>query len=84
MDIQMPRMDGLAATRAIRAAETAEGRTPTPIVAVTANATPEQTAEYVQAGMNGLAPKPIQFAQLMAVIEDVLRAEPPADARSAA
>jgi CheY-like chemotaxis protein len=69
MDIQMPVMDGLAATRAIRAAEAEEGRARTPIVAVTANAVAEQAAEYMAAGMDGLAPKPIQLRQLLAVIE---------------
>jgi signal transduction histidine kinase/CheY-like chemotaxis protein len=69
MDIQMPVMDGLAATRAIRAGETAEGRPRTPIVAVTANAVAEQAAEYLEIGLDGLVPKPIQLNQLLAVID---------------
>jgi CheY-like chemotaxis protein len=69
MDIQMPVMDGLAATRAIRAFEAAEGRPRTPIVAVTANGVAEQAADYMQAGMDGLVPKPIQLKQLLAVID---------------
>jgi signal transduction histidine kinase/AmiR/NasT family two-component response regulator len=69
MDIQMPVMDGLAATRAIRGLEAAEGRPRTPIVAVTANAVAEQAAEYMEIGMDGLVPKPIQLHQLLAVID---------------
>jgi signal transduction histidine kinase/CheY-like chemotaxis protein len=74
MDIQMPVMDGLAATRAIRAMEAQEGRPRTPIVAVTANALAHQAAGYIAAGMDGLTPKPIEFVQLMAVIEEALQA----------
>jgi CheY-like chemotaxis protein len=43
MDIQMPKMDGLAATAAIRALENAEQRRVTPIVALTANMMVEET-----------------------------------------
>ncbi|CAN7499441.1 response regulator [Phenylobacterium sp. LjRoot225] len=72
MDIRMPGMDGFAATRAIRAAEAAEGRPRTPIIAVTADATSQQVSDYMDAGMDGLAPKPIQLAQLAKVIDAVL------------
>jgi signal transduction histidine kinase/ActR/RegA family two-component response regulator len=75
MDIQMPLMDGVAATRAIRQIEAAEGRARTPIIAVTANATAAQAAAYVAAGMDGLVPKPIQFAQLLAAISGAIEAE---------
>jgi signal transduction histidine kinase len=77
MDVQMPVMDGLAATRAIRLLEASEGRARTPIVAVTANAVAEQEAEYMAAGMDGLVPKPIQLRQLLSVVGEVLRAPPP-------
>src|SRR5262249_36611555 len=76
MDIQMPVMDGLAAARAIRAREAAEGRPRTPIVAVTANATAEQATDYTEAGIDGLAPKPIQLAQLLGVIRDAVSSAP--------
>jgi signal transduction histidine kinase/CheY-like chemotaxis protein len=72
MDVQMPVMDGLAATRRIREIEAADGRARTPIVALTANAMSHQAAEYVAAGMDGLAPKPIQIEQLIAAIAAVL------------
>jgi CheY-like chemotaxis protein len=86
MDIQMPKMDGVAAARAIRAWEAVERRARTPIVAVTANGSAEEAAEYMAVGMDGVAPKPIQLGQLVAVIADVTsRAAAPAGAgRSAA
>jgi signal transduction histidine kinase/CheY-like chemotaxis protein len=86
MDIQMPVMDGLAATRAIRVLEAAEGRARTPILAVTANGVAEQASEYMEAGMDGLVPKPIQLKQLLAAIEAAVGDEAPREipARTAA
>jgi two-component system, sensor histidine kinase len=72
MDIQMPRMDGVAAARTIRAAEAAEGRTRTPIVALSANALVHQVEEYRAAGMDGHVAKPIELDKLQAVLETVL------------
>jgi CheY-like chemotaxis protein len=69
MDIQMPVMDGLEATRTIRATEVAEGRRRTPIIAVTANSTPQEAAAYAAAGMDGCVPKPVDPALLMQTIE---------------
>jgi signal transduction histidine kinase/CheY-like chemotaxis protein len=74
MDIQMPLMDGLTATRTIRGIEAEEGRPRTPIIAVTANATAAQAADYVEAGMDGLVPKPIHFSQLLAAIAGAMDA----------
>jgi len=64
MDIQMPILDGVAATLEIRRRELAEGRARTRIVALTANATPAQGDFYLAAGMDGLVPKPIMIDQL--------------------
>jgi CheY-like chemotaxis protein len=72
MDIQMPEMDGIAATRAIRAAEAEAGRAPTPIIAVSANAMAHQVKEYLAAGMDGHVAKPIELAKLHAAIETAL------------
>ena len=69
MDIQMPEMDGVAATRAIRAAEQKTGRARTPIVAVSANAMAHQVKEYMAAGMDGHVAKPIELAKLHAALE---------------
>ncbi|MGH6997780.1 MAG: ATP-binding protein, partial [Phenylobacterium sp.] len=62
MDIRMPRMDGLTATRAIRALAGRRGRTP--IVAVTAEALPEQVARCREAGMIDHIAKPITQTEL--------------------
>jgi CheY-like chemotaxis protein len=72
MDIQMPIMDGVDATRAIRLQEMAHNLPRTPIVALTANAMAHHIAEYGAAGMDGHVSKPIQAAQLFAVIDAVL------------
>jgi signal transduction histidine kinase/ActR/RegA family two-component response regulator len=72
MDIQMPVMDGLAATAEIRAAEAAQGLTRTPIVALSANAMAHQVADYAQQGMDGFIAKPIEVARLFAAIEAAL------------
>jgi signal transduction histidine kinase len=66
MDIQMPEMDGVEATRAIRALPGAAGRVP--IVAVTANVLPEQRELYLSAGMNDYIAKPLNRDRLRDVI----------------
>jgi len=82
MDIQMPRMNGVDATRAIRALEAEEGRAPTPILALSANVMHDQIAEYVAAGMDGFVAKPIDMADLISAIERAL--SPASPAKSAA
>lgn len=67
-DIQMPVMDGVAATRQIRYEERARGLASTPIVALTANALSHQAQAYVAAGMNGLVAKPVTFEALAEAI----------------
>ncbi len=59
MDLQMPIMGGLAAMRAIRAWEIENGRTPTPMLAVSANATDEHVIEAREAGADDHVAKPI-------------------------
>lgn len=66
MDVHMPVMDGLDATRAIRALDGAAGRTP--IIALTANVQLEQVAHCRAAGMNDHVGKPIQVADLLRAI----------------
>src|SRR5579859_582093 len=80
MDVQMPVMDGVTATRIIRQREAETGRTPTPIIALTANAMTHQGAAYEAAGMNGVVAKPVQVAQLFAAIAAAIEpaAEPAA------
>ena len=72
MDVQMPVMDGLTAAAEIRARETAEGRSRTPIVALTANAMDHQVARYFAAGMDGYVAKPIEASRLFAALEAAL------------
>lgn len=66
MDVQMPVMDGLEATRQIRSKESGNRRTP--IIAVTANALPEQRAEGFAAGMDVYLTKPIRLDELRTAI----------------
>jgi CheY-like chemotaxis protein/two-component sensor histidine kinase len=72
MDIQMPVMDGITATREIRAAEARTGRRRTPIIALSANAMVHQVKEYLNAGMDMHVAKPIQLAKLHDALERVL------------
>lgn len=72
MDMQMPLMDGLSATRAIRALEAARGRRPTPIIMLSANAMAEHREGSRLAGADLHVPKPITAASLLAGIETVL------------
>ncbi len=69
MDIQMPRMDGLTATRAIREMEAEGGLKPTPIVMLSANAMPEHIEETLAAGANLHVAKPITAASLLGGIQ---------------
>jgi CheY-like chemotaxis protein len=73
MDIKMPRMDGLEATRAIRALPGAAAATP--IVALTANGDPEQVASYLAAGMQAVVDKPIKPELLLNTLQRVLSGE---------
>ncbi|RAK67277.1 ATP-binding protein [Phenylobacterium kunshanense] len=68
MDVEMPVLDGVAAARAIRDAEAAEGRPRTPILALTANAMQHQVTAYLAAGLDGHVAKPIDAAQLYEAI----------------
>lgn len=66
MDVHMPVMDGLVATRAIRALDGAAARVP--IVALTANVQAENVRTCLEAGMDDHVAKPIQVADLVAAI----------------
>ena len=72
MDVEMPDMDGPTVTREIRGQERRQGRSPTPILAVSANAMPSQIQAYLEAGMNGHVAKPIVASQLLAAISAAL------------
>ena len=74
MDIMMPEMDGVEATRTIRQWEASEGRAPVPVIAMTANSGPADQAVYFEAGMNGCVAKPANLERLEAEIRRVLDA----------
>ena len=84
MDVQMPVMDGLAATHAIRAAEAADpSRSRTSILALTANAMQHQVAEYLAAGFDGHVAKPIDAGKLYAAIAAAAQVTRDAEAAAA-
>lgn len=70
MDMQMPNMNGCQAAQAIRALERADAAT-IPIIAVTANAFPEDIAKTQAAGMNAHIVKPIDFTVLCQLLQSL-------------
>jgi CheY-like chemotaxis protein len=68
MDVQMPGIDGMEASRRIRALDGPAGQTP--IIALTANVMAHQRATYRAAGMDGVAAKPIAPS---ALVTEILR-----------
>ncbi len=80
MDVQMPVMDGLTATRHIRALP---ARRRIPIIAMTANVLPEQVQRCLEAGMDGHLGKPIRPAALLETIARWTSPAEPARERAA-
>ena len=80
MDLQMPVMDGLSATRAIRTEEIQAGGKPTPIVGLTANAMAEDVVRCREAGMDAHVAKPIEWSDLFGTIERLTEAGSDLDA----
>jgi signal transduction histidine kinase/ActR/RegA family two-component response regulator/streptogramin lyase len=76
MDIQMPEMDGLAATARLRAREQASGGH-LPVLALTAYAMKGDQERCMQAGMDGYVSKPVRPEELFAAIEQALTANKP-------
>ena len=75
MDVQMPGMDGIAATSAIRIHEQACG-TRTPIIALTAHALSEDRDRLLEQGFDGYVPKPIDVAGLQDEMQRLLQGGP--------
>ena len=71
MDIRMPEMDGLEATRRIRACAHPDGRK-IPIIAMTANTFEEDRLAAEESGMNGFVAKPIDVEQLYRELHTIL------------
>jgi signal transduction histidine kinase/CheY-like chemotaxis protein/HPt (histidine-containing phosphotransfer) domain-containing protein len=72
MDIQMPEMDGIEATRAIRKLDDPV-KAAVPIIALTANALKGDSEKYLAAGMNDFLPKPFNEQKLFIVISNNLK-----------
>jgi signal transduction histidine kinase/FixJ family two-component response regulator len=68
MDMQMPVMDGLAATRRIREGEALDRRSPALIVALSANVLSHQVEAYRKAGMDAHLAKPIEVGRLFEIV----------------
>ena len=79
MDVQMPEMDGLEATRAIRAFEKEQNQRPVHIVAMTANALAEDRQACALAGMDGFLSKPFKANDLRHMLDQrvAVRAQTP-------
>ncbi len=72
MDVQMPVMDGLEATRALRRREREAGRDPVPIIALTANAMFEERQRCLAAGMDAHLAKPFRRRRLARLLSRYL------------
>jgi len=73
MDMRMPEMDGLEATRTIRAMDREDAKT-IPIIALTANAFDEDVQRSMQAGLNAHLSKPVQPETLYETLESLIQA----------
>jgi len=72
MDVHMPVMDGVEASKAIREGERRTGRPRTPIIAVTASVLTHERTLYADAGMDALVPKPVEVPRLVETLARVL------------
>ncbi len=84
MDIQMPEMDGIEATRAIRSDQTGDFDPAIPIVALTAHALKGDRETFLRAGMNEYLSKPVSPADLEAALARVTGAPTPEQPQSKA
>ncbi len=69
MDLQMPELDGMEATRRLRCWENDQRLEPIPVVALTANALSTDRARCLSAGMDDHLPKPFRAEELLAVLQ---------------
>ena len=83
MDMQMPVMDGLTATREIRLHEVAMGMPRTPVVMLTANALPEHITAGTEAGADRHLAKPFSVEALLAMVAELTSDAPQAAVQAA-
>ena len=76
MDVQMPELSGLDATRVWRAREKDDGRPRTPIVALTAHAFAEDQRRCLEVGMDGYLAKPLDAPALLRTLDEIAGARP--------
>ena len=81
MDMHMPEMDGLAATRALREREQQASAARMPVIAMTANAESDDGAACLSAGMDGFLSKPFGLAQLRRCLARHTRSQSTPEAR---
>jgi len=72
MDVQMPVVDGLTAIRQIRTYEGEQGRTPTPIAVLSANAMEQHRDDAIEAGADSHISKPVTPDRLLSAIDELL------------
>ena len=72
MDLQLPKMDGLEATRQIRALDIPNAKT-VPIIAMTANVFREDAVKCFEVGMNGHLGKPLDFDDVLNTLQTHLK-----------
>ncbi len=84
MDVQMPLVDGLEASRRIRAIEATQQRTPLPIIALTASVLDQDRQAALDAGMNGFASKPLDLPALLGEMARLLGVKDAAGSTSSA
>ncbi|RKY18751.1 MAG: histidine kinase [Planctomycetota bacterium] len=78
MDVQMPRLDGIEATRRIRAVERAAGASPVPIIALSAHVLEAERSRCLEAGMDAHLAKPIVPKELAALLASTAARRAPA------
>ena len=73
MDIKMPELDGIGATRQIRSLEQSHDLRSVPIIAMTANVFTDDIASYLESGMDDFVGKPVDLAALIKILREHLK-----------
>jgi signal transduction histidine kinase/ActR/RegA family two-component response regulator len=81
MDVQMPELDGLGATKQIRAYEASKGLPQTMIRGLSGNTEAKDRTDALESGMNDFLGKPVKALQLKKILEDQIKADMSADSK---